>query len=177
MGDHQNMITENGQHKFGCLMGLPSKEICSYMVDFAKKIIPTSILYTEPDDDSYGHTDQDFHVTLKYGYTSDLSTKQLGDILRGTKPFNITLTGLDQFNNDAYDVVKFSADSDELRRIRALADQYPNDDKYPTFKPHLTLGYVKKSTFPYITKKLNIKLPITRFKYSRADGTALYISL
>jgi hypothetical protein len=54
--------------------------------------------------------------------------------------------------------------------LRRRCDGYPNSDSYPDYKPHMTLAYVKKGTFPHIRENLNIALPITRFKYSGPNG-------
>jgi hypothetical protein len=35
---------------------------------------------------------------------------------------------LTQFNNEKYDVIKFSAEGSELRRLRTIIDKYPNED-------------------------------------------------
>ena len=75
-------------------------------------------------------------------------------------------------------MVKFNVDrNDDLVRLRERCDGYKNEDKYPDYKPHMTLAYVKKGTFPQVDRKLNIELPITRFKYSGMNGKNLYINL
>jgi len=142
-----------------------------------KTAIPSGILYIDPEDPTYGY-DKEPHVTIKYGFSPDLTRMDLANVLRNVRPFKIKLTGIGQFQNEKYDVVKFNVDrSDDLTRLREMCDGYKNEDKYPDYKPHMTLAYVKKGTFPQVDRKLNIELPITRFKYSGMNGKNLYINL
>ena len=147
-----------------------------HIVKFGKTVIPQSLLYTKPDDDSYGY-DNEPHVTVKFGYAPDLNKQDLATILRGIKPFNIILHALTQFNNSDFDVVKFDAESPVLRELRARADRFPNQDKFPEYKPHMTLAYVKPNSFGHSKEKLNISVPIRHFKYSGADGRKILIHL
>ena len=162
------ILSENRITEYGCLMALPPIDYGYKMVNLAKRLIPVKNLYTDP---SYGHTDQDFHCTLKYGFSPDLMKVDLARILNGMEPFNITLKALNLFENEKFDVVKFEVEPNEtLMELRKRCDGYKNEDKYPTYNPHATLAYVKKGTFPHIKDNLNIALPITRFKYSGPNG-------
>ena len=166
----------NHKNQYGCLMAMVNPTYRPHIIKFGRTVIPPSILYTKPDDDSYGYDDEP-HITLKYGYAPDLDRNQLASILQGIKPFDVVLHSLTQFNNPEFDVVKFDAESDVLRELRKRADQYPNQDKYPDYKPHLTLGYIKKNVkFP---KKFNLKItvPVTKFKYSGQNGKSIIIHL
>jgi hypothetical protein len=167
------IITENRHVEYGCLMALPPIEYCQKMVNLAKTIIPSKNLYTDPNDPrSYGYTDKDFHCTIKYGFSPDLLKVDVARILNGLEPFNIKFTALNLFNNENYDVVKFEVEKSEmLGELRRRCDLYKNEDKYPTYNPHSTLAYVKKGSFPHIREKLNITLPVTRFKYSGKTGS------
>ena len=147
-----------------------------HIVKFGRTIIPQSILYTKSDDDSYGY-DNEPHVTLKFGYAPDLTKQDLITILKGVKPFNVTLHSLSQFNNDDFDVIKFDAESPVLRNLRSKADAFPNQDQYPEYNPHMTLAYVKPGSFDHIKKNLDIVAPISHFKYSGADGRKMLIGL
>lgn len=166
----------NHKNEYGCLMAIVPKTHSPHIVKFGKTVIPSSILYTRPDDTSYGYDDNP-HVTVKYGYAPDLSKHDLASILRGVKPFNIILHALSQFNNPEFDVVKFDAESPILRELRAKADQFPNQDKFPEYKPHMTLAYVKPKSFGHIKEKLTISVPIKQFEYSGADGRKILIHL
>ncbi len=166
-----SMLTENRINEYGCLMALPPIEYGYKMVNLAKRIIPSKNLYTDPNDPSYGYTDQDFHCTIKYGFSPDLMKVDVARILNGIEPFNIKLKALNLFQNENYDVVKFEVEPNEtLTELRRRCDSHKNEDKYPTYNAHSTLAYVKKGTFPHIRENLNIALPITRFKYSGPNG-------
>lgn len=147
-----------------------------HIVKFGRTVIPQGILYTKPDDDSYGYDDEP-HITVKYGYAPDLSRNDLASILQNIKPFDVILHSLSQFNNPEFDVVKFDAESDVLRELRKRADQYPNQDKYPDYKPHMTLAYVQPKKFNHLRSDLKLRVPINRFKYSGADGKKITINL
>lgn len=157
-------------------MAIVPKTHSQNIIKFGKTVIPQSILYTKPDDSSYGYDDNP-HVTIKYGYSPDLNKQDLATILRGVKPFNVILHALTQFNNPSFDVVKFDAESPVLRELRARADTFPNQDKFPDYKPHMTLAYVKPASFRYLKEQLNITVPIRHFEYSGANGRKILINL
>ena len=171
------MITENRHNEFGCLMAMIEPTRGPHIIKFGRTVIPPQILYTDPNDSSYGYDDEP-HITAKYGYSPDLTKVNLATILQGIKPFIVKLSGLTQFQNEKYDVVKFDVEPNEvLTEIRRRCDCYKNEDKYPDYKPHMTLAYVQKGKFPHIKEGLSLSLPITKFKYSGQDGKKLYINL
>lgn len=171
------MITENRHSEYGCLMAMVEPTRGPHIIKFGRTVIPQQILYTDPNDPSYGYDDEP-HCTVKYGFTPDLTRPQLASVLQGIKPFFITLKGLTQFQNEMYDVVKFDVEkNDILTELRNRCDCHKNEDKYPDYKPHMTVAYVKKGMFPHIKEGMNLKVPITRFKYSGQDGKKLYINL
>lgn len=159
----------NHKNEYGCLMAIVPRTHGPHIVKFAKTVIPQSILYTKPDDDSYGY-DTNPHVTLKYGYIPDLTKQNLASVLRGVKPFNIILHSLSQFNNPEFDVIKFDIESPVLRELREKANNFTNRDKFPEYKPHMTLAYVKPKSFGHVKEQLNISVPIKYFEYNGANG-------
>ena len=164
------LITENRHAEKGCLMAYVDPTYGPRITSTGQRLIPPQILYTDPNDPTYGY-DNEPHVTLKYGFEPDISKMDVATILQGIKPFNVVLKSLNQFQNENYDVVKFEVHKcPVLTELRRRCDGYPNSDSYPDYKPHLTLAYVKKGTFPHIRENLNIALPITRFKYSGPKG-------
>ena len=163
------LLNENvGNRSYGCLMMNIENNSPNKLIEFSKKMIPDSILYIDPNDPSFGR-EKKMHVTCKYGFAPDLTKKDIASILQGiSKPFNIKLISLSLFdNNEDYDVVKFDVEqSDILKKLRKRCDKFPNEDKYDEYHAHVTLGYVKKGTFPHKKENLNIILPITSFTYS-----------
>ena len=171
------LLENDAVRPYGCLMGYTPVEFKPHFSKFAKTAVLPSSIYTDPNDPSYGY-ESDFHVTNKYGYNPDLSKKDLAYILNGIKPFLITLTGISLFENEKFDVVKFDVHPCEnLLKIRTRCDEFKNEDKYPTYVPHATIAYVRKGMFSAKKENLNIKVPISRFKYSGSDGKKLMISL
>ena len=150
----------------GCLMARVSPDYGSHIVKLGKTAIPPEILYTDPEDPTYGYSEEP-HVTLKYGFIPDLQKRDVANILKHMKPFDVVLKALTQFNNEKYDVVKFDVEkNDQLMELRNRCDKYQNEDSYPDYHPHMTLAYVKKGSFSHIREGLKIKVPITGFKYS-----------
>lgn len=93
--------------------------------------------------------ESEFHVTVKYGIhdeTSDSVRKAVG----GFGPVEITLGETSVFPGAAggeYDVVKIDVDGPDLRRLNKLiAESVDCTDTHPTYKPHVTLAYVKRGT-------------------------------
>jgi 2'-5' RNA ligase len=170
-------MEEKSKHSFGCLMAMIPVEYGNTIIKFIKHIIPEKSLYIDPADPSYGYTEKECHATIKYGYAPDLNKQDLATILRGIKPFNVVLHALTQFNNNDFDVVKFDVESPVLRELRHRADKFPNQDKFPDYKPHMTLAYVKPKSFIHIKEKLNISVPIKHFIYSGANGRKILIHL
>ena len=171
------LLENDAPRPYGCLMGYTPVEYKPRIINVAKTAVLPSSVYTEPNDSSYGY-EEDPHVTLKYGYSPDLTKFDLANILKGIKPFVVTLKALNLFENEKFDVLKFEVEPNEqLMEIRRRCDGYPNQDKYPDYKPHVTLAYIKKGSFKELKKNLNIKFPISRFKYSGANGKKLMINL
>ena len=174
----KKLILENyAVREYGCLMCYPSEATQLHFKKFGKSLIPNDVIYTDPDDPSFGY-EEDFHVTSKYGFKPDLSRQDISNILKDIKPFSIKLVGISLFKNADFNVVKFDVELNEtLVKIRSRCDSYPNEDKYPTYHPHATIAYIKCNSFNVNKDDLNIVVPITRIKYSGIDGQKLFINL
>lgn len=145
---------------------------------FGRNLIPEDIIYLPDNDDSYGYENEP-HVTVKFGYSPDLSKAQIASILEDVKnPFYVTLTEISMFKNELFDVIKFTVSSPELIALRKKADQYPNQDAFPTYNPHMTIAYVKPNSFNRdISQKFAISVLISHFTYSGQDGKITKIKL
>ncbi len=123
------ILSENRHVEKGCLMAQVSPTYGPHVIRLGRTAIPPHILYTDPNDPTYGYDDEP-HVTLKYGFEPDLSKMNVAKILQGTKPFNIVLKALNLFENDKFDVVKFEVQKcPTLTELRRRCDGYPNN--YP----------------------------------------------
>jgi len=84
------------------------------------------------------------HITVKYGlHTSD--STDLSKALQGEGKITATVDGVEIFENDENDVVVLRVSSPDLTRLnKKIADSLEHTDTFPDYKPHITLGYVKK---------------------------------
>lgn len=129
-------------HSYSCLMADVPEELTQKLLKWNKQHIPESVLYTEEE----GHGREEIpHVTIKWGLLDDKPSKALKAILSETKPFTATIGEVSLFENEKFDVVKLTIKSDGLHKLhKRIKEEIPNEDTYPTYKPHLTLAYVKK---------------------------------
>jgi hypothetical protein len=120
------------------LPGDLSKDVISW-----GKKIPEGEIYTD-EDGGCGREDE-IHVTLLYGLTG-ADPEGVNGILKSVKPFEITLGKITSFSEpEDYDVLKIDVDSPELHRLHYLMEkELPNENKYPQYKPHVTIAYLKK---------------------------------
>lgn len=163
------------KNEYGCLMGIISDPEQQKLIEFSKNIISKDILFNDPKDPSFGYEDEP-HVTIKYGFTPDLTKRDIYDIVKDSKPFYIDIIGLSEFKSDVFDVVKFDVDVSNLQILRDRANKYKNEDKFPVYHPHITCAYVKKGKFNK-TSDVNFSVLINKFKYSGQDGSVIYINI
>jgi 2'-5' RNA ligase len=82
------------------------------------------------------------HVTIKYGLHAD-SADELKELLKGVKPFQITLGKTAVFEGEEFDVVFVEAKGAALRRLnKKIADALEHTDTHPEYRPHATVAYV-----------------------------------
>lgn len=105
--------------------------------------IDDEVLFNTPDDPGFGREDES-HITILYGiHTSNVKT--IKEILSKTKPFEVELDKISLFENKKFNVVKIDVLGKDLYRLnQKLKNELDYSDKYPEFKPHLTIAYVKK---------------------------------
>lgn len=171
------MLTEdrNASTDKGCLMAMVPKEYCEKLMKASYKMITDEQLYVEGTE--FGR-EKECHVTVLYGFVPDLNELQIRQLLKGQKPFMVELVGVDKFeNNPQFDVVKYQVESPTLRQLNEAAKKYPNQNDYPDYKPHLTIAYVQKGTFPNNAQGIRIPIPIRQICYSPASGAKSYYDL
>lgn len=171
----KHLITEV-KYDYGCVMAQMPPSVSSQFIAFGKKIIPDDILYfnsNEPDD--YGR-EKEMHITIKFGLTQSYSKEQMGQMLKGTKPFYISILGMDIFQNPEFDVVKFNISGDALHQLRKVFDALPNADEHKVFHPHMTIAYVKAGMGEQYKKmtKSNSQIPVNLIKYSDRGNNSFY---
>jgi DNA polymerase III epsilon subunit-like protein len=168
-------LFEEKTYEFGCVMvDVPVKnwnEITQF--------IDSDDVYTVSGNDTYGIQDRP-HLTLLYGTHKEVESKQVESLLKGIKPFSIEIDGVDIFENEDYDVVKFNIKkSDILQSMFDKLSSLPNSNKFKDYKPHITIAYVKKGTGKkYIKPDYKWKVDnIDEITYSMVDGNEYKFSL
>lgn len=122
------------------------------MPDRVKKFIKSCQSKVDPEDwtEEDGKED-DIHLTLLYGITGGNRSKKLVQkFLDSQKPVKVRLSKMDVFppkKGRDYEVLIVRVKGQGLHRLRAgLEKAVPNDQTWPDYKPHVTIGYVKKGT-------------------------------
>jgi len=96
-------------------------------------------------DDGGGGRETEPHITVLYGLLEPEPSDALRQIVRRTSPFWIRLGPTSLFENEDFDVLKFSVVSPDLEALSgAIRQACPNENKYPKYIPHATIAYVKK---------------------------------
>ena len=94
-----------------------------------------------------------------------------------TNNINIKVDGVDIFENEKYDVVKFNVSPDgALQYLHDELSKLPNSNEFPDYKPHITLAYIKKGLgkkyikpdYKYEVKNAN------HITYSLSNGEKIY---
>ena len=132
-------------HKYGCVMAFFPEDFRKEVTDWVLENVPECHL-------GPGGREHEIHVTVKYGLkdSSPETVAALKGILTRFGPFKVKLNGLSIFgegygkwNNKDGDVLKVDVEGAKLRELNALiSSTFPCYDKYPDYKPHLTLAYL-----------------------------------
>jgi 2'-5' RNA ligase len=166
--------------RLGCLMAMVDESVAAKILEFNKKLIKDEDLYHEINKDGkdeYGR-EENCHITIRYGFTKDLNELDVRQLLKGHKEFQVELYELDMFtDNPNFDVIKFKVKSPILNQLNEISGIYQNHNDYPDYLPHLTLGYVKKGTFPNLKKRVELYVPIKSVEYSPISGEKSYFEL
>lgn len=129
---------EGPKHDYSSAQVSLSKEDAVRIRSAAKRLIASD------DVDPTEGLEKNPHITVKFGlHTSDSAA--LANVLKGESHITATVGGIEIFKNDEHDVVVLRVKSDDLHRLnKKIADNLEHTDTHPEYKPHVTLGYVKK---------------------------------
>lgn len=127
-------------HSYGCLMAVIPESLAKKVRDFGKAIPDDRIF-----DDGTGEKgrQKEVHITVKYGiHTSDVA--EVLNVIEKVKPLKAVLGKTTVFWNENI-VIKVAVQSQDLTKLNAkIRRELKCTDKYPDYKPHVTLAYVKK---------------------------------
>lgn len=85
------------------------------------------------------------HCTLQYGFTSDDPAPVVA-AASDFGPVRLRILKLSLFpasDKNPQDVLKFDVVSDDLHRLKAKLAHVPHEDKWPVYRPHITVAYLK----------------------------------
>jgi 2'-5' RNA ligase len=164
------------KRKYGCLMAMLPEATAKEIRDWAKANVLSEHLAEE------GLGDE-IHVTVKYGFEDDSILDEIRRLCQEFGRFPIRLEAVSQFKgNEDGDVLKVDVEGSLLRRLnRLVSSKFANHDKYPTYRPHLTLAYLKPE-FSHLYSQvsppfLGREVGIERLKFSTSSRQKTSIPL
>jgi 2'-5' RNA ligase len=128
---------EETEYKSSSTQVLLPKDIAERVIRFGKQIPEADLAENGREDNP--------HITVLYGLRGSRSD-QVREILDGETAIKATLGKISLFTtNPDFDVVKIEVRSDDLTRLyEAIKEGAPNEQSFPEYNPHVTIGYVKK---------------------------------
>lgn len=154
-----NSFTKPGEKSFdkskadsskGCLMFYPDIDINNW-VNGIRKLVPNHIV------DEY---EFEPHITILYGFEDDLmNVSKLKGVVNDfliSNPISIKADRIGVFTNDN-DVIKVNVEdlNGNLTKLNKLVKaNFPYENNYPDYKPHLTIAYVQKGSGAYLDNTL-----------------------
>jgi 2'-5' RNA ligase len=161
-------------HKYGCVM---VEVPVSNWDEITSSIDPEDIFEQEENGDPKGIQNNP-HLTLLYGLHDDVKPEQVQSVFDNFDgDINIEVNGIDIFENEKFDVVKFNVNSQgSLQYLFDELSKFPNSNQFPDYKPHITIGYVKKGMGKKYIKpdyKYQVK-NVNHITYSMANGEKIY---
>lgn len=124
------------------------------------------------------------HVTVLYGL-KDNDMRDVADTVSNFGPITITLGDTTLFEGlvgreSVYDVVKIDVESGDLHRLQQLVDsRHEAVNKFPDYKPHITVAYVEKGKGKLYTNDMlkGAKFTVTTVRYHTTDNRETIIPL
>jgi hypothetical protein len=125
------------------------KKISNTIKKWQKENIDEVDIYTSDEDNSLGLEDE-IHATILYGLKNQ-DMKKIKDLVADFGPVELELDGLVIFdnadNNRPFDVLNVNVNGEDIKRLHnLLKSSVENYDKWPDFKAHVCIAYLKKGT-------------------------------
>lgn len=167
-------VNESSNYDYGCAM----IETPFSNWDEITGIISPEDIYIKEVDDTYG-IQKNPHVTLLYGLHSNVKPVDVEPLIKSIKGLNIKVNGIDIFENDEFDVVKFNVvNNPQLTEVFNELSKLPNSNTFPDYTPHITIAYVKKGLgAKYINSNWSLTIDVDRVVYSMSNGERVYFYL
>lgn len=120
------------------------KEISDDIIQWGRKEISDREIFVMPRDPGLGREDE-IHTTVLYGLHSD-TPEQVEKLVKGEDSPKVRLGKIEVFTeSEKYDVVVIHVISNDLRKLnKLLKEKVPYTNKYSSYRPHVTIAYVKK---------------------------------
>lgn len=157
-------IKESTKYEFGCAM-----------IDIKVNNWDEIISFIDDSDlnKDKGGIEERPHLTLLYGLHKEVTDEQIKSVLNDIEsPLEIEINGVDIFENDDFDVVKFNIKkTNQLQEIHDKLSELPNTNNFPDYNPHITIAYVKKGKGKkYIKPGYKHKINSSEITYSNTDN-------
>lgn len=163
-------------NKFGCVM---IETPIDNWEDILNSIDSDDIYIESKDGEPHGLSKYP-HLTLLYGLHEGVSSDDIWSVIGEIKtPINITINGIDIFQNEEYDVLKLNVQKTNiLQSLHNKLLKFPNSNEFDDYKPHITISYLKKGTGEkYIGKFTETLSDLRNIVYSTASGEEFKYSL
>lgn len=171
---YTEFINEAASHRYGCVMAYFTVSNWDEIVNY----IDSDDIY-KADEKRFGIQNNP-HITLLFGLHKDVTPEMVKDAIKGLDTtLNITIKGIDIFQNEEFDVVKFNVVlTEELKKINEALCQLPHTSDYDEYAPHVTIAYVKKGTGKkYVKKDYTYTVKnIDKIIYSTASGEKINLN-
>ena len=156
------------KYKYGCLM-----------LGFKSKLIKQIQKNIDVDDLHENGMETEHHITILYGLVDKkIDDKEMIEFMKSIQPFNVYLSMVNLFENEEFDVLKIMVVDPKLHLLHTKCKEFPNKDKFPVYKPHSTIAYLKPGTgYKYTTNYEYESCKITEVIYSKSNGKEIVIKL
>lgn len=175
---------KSGDYDYSCVMIPVPTGVKEKFLQLSKGVIKDEELFIDPLDPSFGRA-EDPHVTVLYGIHENECIHRIEQVLRDVSPSEFEVLGFGMFDKDPkHDVIITRVGGRDLFRLNeAMAEEFPDHhNDHGEYKPHITLGFVKKGLGPEILKRVKLlnprmRVPIQEIEFSRNDGKTEYIDM
>lgn len=113
------------------------------------------------------------HITLLYGLHNNVTEDDVFEILKDYTDIDIeiSINGIDIFENDKFDVVKLNINCPILFEINERLKELPHTSDYPDYSPHMTISFVNKgSADKYKNADFKLNIESDKFVYTKSTG-------